>query len=99
MPHVGGMCKQGFMPARLPLKGVLPHGDVSTGAEAALASRGGKGRNTVCVLRALKLAFPQSVIAARKRKPTGLVSRCFWGFPDVPIFGVSGTFPNPGETE
>ena len=35
MPHAGGMCKQGFMPARLPLKGVLPHGDVSTGAEAS----------------------------------------------------------------
>ena len=57
MPHVGGMCKQGFMPARLPLKGVLPHGDVSTGAEATLASRGGDGRNTFFVLRALKLTF------------------------------------------
>lgn len=57
IPHIGGMCKQGFLPARLPLQGVLPHGDVSTGAEATLASRGGDGRNTFYALRALELTF------------------------------------------
>ena len=65
MPHVGSMCKQGCMPARLPLQVVLPHGDISTSTEVTLAIQGGEGRNTLYTLRALKLTFLQLVIAAQ----------------------------------